>query len=45
MLAALTARLPYYMACTLLRVARNTYIDTDHAATLVEHAKRLLRTP
>lgn len=42
--AALTARVPYYMACTLLRVARNTYIDSDHAGRLIDHAKRLLRT-
>lgn len=45
MFAALTARSPYYRACTLLRVARNTYIAADHAATLIEHAKRQLRTP
>lgn len=45
MFAALTARSPYYRACTLLRVARNTYIDAEHAATLIEHAKRQLRTP
>lgn len=45
MFAALTARSPYYRACTLLRVARNTYIDADHAGTLIEHAKRQLRTP
>ena len=45
MYAALTARLPYYMACTLLRVARNTYIDSDHASRLIDHSKQLLRTP
>lgn len=45
MFAALTTRMPYYMACTLLRVARNAYIDSDHADRLIDHAKRLLRTP
>ncbi|SFN27422.1 Phosphotransferase enzyme family protein [Pseudonocardia ammonioxydans] len=45
MCAELTTRMPYYMACTLLRVARNSYIHGEHAARLVDHAKQLLRTP
>jgi aminoglycoside phosphotransferase (APT) family kinase protein len=41
--ASITSRLPYYMAVNLLRVARNDYIDREHAARLVAQAKELLR--
>lgn len=41
--ASVTARLPYYMAMNLLRVARNDYIGADYARRLVRQSKRLLR--
>jgi len=41
--ASITERLPYYMALNLLRVARNDYIDREHAGRLVAQAKELLR--
>jgi aminoglycoside phosphotransferase (APT) family kinase protein len=41
--ASITERLPYYMALNLLRVARNDYIDREHAGRLVAKAKELLR--
>jgi hypothetical protein len=41
--ASITARLPYYMALNLLRVARNDYIGGDYGARLVTQAKELLR--
>ena len=37
------ARVPYYMALNLLRVARNDYIDRHYAGRLVRQAKRLLQ--
>lgn len=40
---SVTARLPYYMAMTLLRVARNDYIDADYRRKLVRQSKRLMR--
>ena len=40
---SVSSRLPYYMALNLLRVARNDYIDREHAARLVAQAKELLR--
>ncbi len=36
------ARVPYYMALNLLRIARNDYIDRYYAGRLVRQAKRLL---
>jgi hypothetical protein len=41
--ASTTARLPYYMALNLLRVARNSYVGEDYGARLVAKAKDLLR--
>ena len=38
-----TARLPYYMAMNLLRVARNDYVHADYANKLVGQSKRLLQ--
>jgi Phosphotransferase enzyme family len=40
---SITARLPFYMALNLLRIARNGYIDPDYGGRLVEQAKVLLR--
>jgi len=37
------ARVPYYMALNLLRIARNDYIDRYYAGRLVRQAKRLLQ--
>lgn len=43
--ASITARLPYYMALNLLRIARNDYIAPDYGARLVRKAKLLLQAP
>jgi Phosphotransferase enzyme family len=40
---SITARLPFYMALNLLRIARNGYIDPDFGGRLVGQAKVLLR--
>ncbi|UMB70162.1 phosphotransferase [Mycobacterium paraterrae] len=40
---SITARLPYYMAMNLLRVARNDYIGDDYGGKLLRQSKRLLR--
>jgi Ser/Thr protein kinase RdoA (MazF antagonist) len=40
---SITARLPFYMALNLLRIARNDYIDHDYGDRLVGQAKLLLR--
>jgi hypothetical protein len=40
---SVTARVPYYMALNLLRIARNDYIDRDYGGRLVTQAKRLLQ--
>jgi hypothetical protein len=40
---SITARLPFYMALNLLRIARNGYIDYDYGDRLVGQAKLLLR--
>jgi Phosphotransferase enzyme family len=40
---SVTARLPFYMALNLLRIARNGYIDHDYGGRLVGQAKLLLR--
>ncbi|HWD47418.1 MAG TPA: phosphotransferase [Actinomycetota bacterium] len=40
---SITARLPFYMALNLLRIARNGYIDPDYGGRLVDQAKVLLR--
>lgn len=39
---SITARLPFYMAMNLLRVARNDYVGPEYANALVDQAKRLL---
>jgi serine/threonine protein kinase len=40
---SITARLPYYMALNLLRIARNDYIGRDYGGRLVARAKKMLR--
>jgi aminoglycoside phosphotransferase (APT) family kinase protein len=40
---SITARVPYYMALNLLRIARNDYIGQDYSARLVRQARRLLQ--
>ena len=40
---SITARLPYYMAMNLLRVARNDYICNDYGEKLIRQSKRLLQ--
>ena len=40
---SITARLPYYMAMNLLRVARNDYICEHYGNKLVRQSKRLLQ--
>jgi aminoglycoside phosphotransferase (APT) family kinase protein len=42
---SITARVPYYMALNLLRIARNDYIDRQYGGRLVQQAKALLRAP
>jgi aminoglycoside phosphotransferase (APT) family kinase protein len=40
---SVTARVPYYMALNLLRIARNDYIGRGYGGRLVTQAKELLR--
>jgi hypothetical protein len=42
---SITARLPFHMAITLLRIARNSWVSGPHRRRLVEEAKIILRTP
>jgi len=41
--AAITRRLPFYMALTEIRIARNSWITDGHRRRLLEEAKRTLR--
>jgi aminoglycoside phosphotransferase (APT) family kinase protein len=41
---AITARLPFQMAITLLRIARNSWVSATQRKRLVEEAKVILRT-
>ena len=41
---SITARTPYYMGLTLLRIARNDWVSEAYGAALVEQAKKLLRS-
>jgi hypothetical protein len=43
MFESIQARVPYYMALNLLRIARNDYLDPDYGRRLVRQAKRLLQ--
>jgi aminoglycoside phosphotransferase (APT) family kinase protein len=40
---AITRRTPFYMGITLLRIARNTWINQDYRRRLVNEAKQILR--
>ncbi|MFP5259449.1 MAG: phosphotransferase [Acidobacteriota bacterium] len=40
--AALTARLPFHLGLTLLRIARNAWLDEGHRKHLVREAKAIL---
>ena len=42
---SITARLPFQMALTLLRIARNSWVSLPQRWRLVEEAKTILRTP
>jgi aminoglycoside phosphotransferase (APT) family kinase protein len=42
---SITARLPFQMAITLLRIARNSWVSAHQRKRLVEEAKVILRTP
>ncbi|GFK95292.1 hypothetical protein NNJEOMEG_03151 [Fundidesulfovibrio magnetotacticus] len=39
---AITRRIPFYMGITLLRIARNSWIDPDYRWRLVRHAQTIL---
>ena len=41
---SITARTPYYMGLTLLRIARNGWVSTLYCHSLIEQAKILLRS-
>jgi len=41
---SITGRLPFQMALTLLRIARNSWVNSHHRRRLVEEAKIILRT-
>lgn len=40
---AITRRIPFYMGITLLRIARNSWIDRDYRWRLIREAKVILR--
>ena len=40
---AITRRIPFYMGITLLRIARNSWLNRDYRGRLVRHAKTILR--
>jgi len=42
---SITGRLPFQMALTLLRIARNAWVSSHQRRRLVEEAKIILRTP
>jgi len=42
---SITGRLPFQMALTLLRIARNSWVSAPHRRQLVEEARIMLRTP
>lgn len=42
---SITGRLPFHMAITLLRIARNSWVNLQQRTRLVEEAKIILRTP
>ena len=42
---AITRRIPFYMGTTLLRIARNSYLEHDYRRALVEAGENCLRKP
>ncbi len=42
---SITSRLPFQMALTLLRIARNSWVSGQQRGRLIEEAKIILRTP
>jgi hypothetical protein len=42
--AAITSRTPFYMGMTLLRIARNSWVNHDHRHQLINEAKACLRS-
>lgn len=42
---SITGRLPFQMALTLLRIARNSWVSASQHQRLIEEAKIILRTP
>jgi aminoglycoside phosphotransferase (APT) family kinase protein len=42
---SITGRLPFQLALTLLRIARNSWVSAEQRRRLVEEAKIILRTP
>jgi len=40
---SITRRLPFYMGITLLRIARNSWIDVDYRWRLIAEARKILR--
>lgn len=42
---AITERVPFQMALTLLRIARNSWVSVQQRGRLVDEAKNILRTP
>jgi len=41
--ASITRRIPFYAGLTLLRIARNMWIDDDYSRLLLNEAKKMLR--
>jgi hypothetical protein len=41
---SICSRVPFQMALTLLRIARNDWVSQDHRRRLIEEAKLILRT-
>ena len=42
--AAITGRTPFYMGITLLRIARNSWVEPGHREQLLSEAKACLRS-
>jgi aminoglycoside phosphotransferase (APT) family kinase protein len=42
--ASITGRTPFYMGLTLLRIARNSWVDHDHRHQLISEARACLRS-
>jgi hypothetical protein len=42
--ASISGRTPFYMGLTLLRIARNSWVDHDHRRRLINEARACLRS-